>query len=152
MMSKKVSNEQAVVFGSTMLKGEQLHECVMRVWNDNKNTVAMSRAFAGHHQIVCSILHHNGDNSYLSKKGGLTFGVRKTFVCDEDGEGVIPIVHQSQEEAETAQAIIQNTMKFAEPKLADLPRNAKVSPEMTALLKEHMDINRMSDELIEAWA
>ena len=63
----------------------------------------MSRAFAGHHQIVNSILHYNGDNSYLSKKGGLSFGIRKHFVCDEDEEGVIAVPLAPQNEGEIAQ-------------------------------------------------
>ena len=49
MMSKKVSKEQAVVFGSMLLKGEQLNQCVMKVWNNESNRKAMARAFAGHH-------------------------------------------------------------------------------------------------------
>ena len=112
----------------------------------------MSRAFAGHHQIVNSILHHEGDNSYLSKKGGLSFGIRKHFVCDEESEGVIQVPLAPEEEGETAQGIIRNAMKFPEPNLADLPKTPKLTDEMIALLKEYMEIDLMSNELIEAWA
>ena len=152
MMSKMVSKEQAVNFGSKLLKGEQLYESVTKVWNDKNNNVAMSRAFAGHHQIVCLILNHNGDNSYLSKKGGLSFGVRKRFVCDEEGEGVVQVPLAPQEEGETAQGAVVNAMKFSEPKLENLPQKPQLPEEMTALLKEHMDISLMNDELIDAWA
>ena len=152
MMSKKVSSEQAMMFGSTLLKGEQLNQTVNKVWNDEDNIVAMSRAFAGHHQIVCSILHHNGDNSYLSKKGGLTFGIRKTFVRDHEGEGVISVPLAAQEEGETAEAIIRNSLKFQEPKLEELPQIPKLSNEMTAFFIEHMNIDLMDEELLDAWA
>ena len=46
MMSKAVSTEQAISFGSKMLVGEQLNQTVLKVWQDKSNTVAMSRAFA----------------------------------------------------------------------------------------------------------
>ena len=52
MLSKAVSREQGLVFGSRLMKGEQLNESVMKVWGDHQNTVVMARAFAGHSQIV----------------------------------------------------------------------------------------------------
>jgi hypothetical protein len=36
MMSKSVSWEQAIVFGCRLLRGEQLYNSVMRVWDDKK--------------------------------------------------------------------------------------------------------------------
>ena len=99
-----------------------------------------------------SILHHNGDNSYLSKKGGLSFGIRKTFVRDHEGEGVISVPLAAQEEGETAEAIIRESLKFQEPKLEELPQIPKLSNEMTAFLIEHMDIDLMNVELLDAWA
>ena len=67
MMSEAVSTEQALTFGSRMLVGEQLNQTVIKVWNGKTNTVAMYRAFAGHSQIVCTIVEHNSDNQYLSE-------------------------------------------------------------------------------------
>ena len=97
----------------------------------------MSRAFAGHHQIVNSILHHKDDNTYLSKKGGLSLGIRKHFICDEEGEGIIAVPLAPQEEGETAQAVIQSALKFAKPKLDDLPKNPKLIDAMKNMLIEH---------------
>ena len=77
MLSKEVSKVQALKYGSIMLKGDELYHAVSTAWNNSKNHVAMSRAFAGHHQIVCSIIEHNGDNTYLTEKGGLSFGLRR---------------------------------------------------------------------------
>ena len=102
MMSKGVSRVQAVDYFARILQGEQLHEAVMSVWNDPNNIVAMSRAFAGHSQIVCSILENNGDNNYLSDKKGLSFGIRKMFVADADGSGIIPVPLAPSTEGETA--------------------------------------------------
>ena len=152
MMSKMVSKEQAVVFGSQLLKGEQLNECVMKVWQNKENTVAISRAFAGHHQIVNSILHYSGNNTYLSKKGGLSFGIRKHFVCDKELEGVIQVPLAPQEEHETVQTIIRNALKLPEPKLTDLPKTPTLTEEMKDLLIEHMEIDLMDDELLDVWA
>ena len=91
MLSKAVSREQALLFGSTLLKGEQLHDTVMKVWNDEANLGAIARAFASHWQIVCAAMFHKGDNDYLKEKGGLSFGIRKTFVTNRNGDGIIPV-------------------------------------------------------------
>ena len=75
MLSKHVSREQALTFGSTLLKGEQLNQTVMKVWADSSNLTAIARAFAGHWQIVLAAMYHEGDNTYLKEKGGLSFGI-----------------------------------------------------------------------------
>jgi hypothetical protein len=101
MMSKMVSKEQALVFGSKMMHGEQLHQTVMSVWEDGNHKVAMSHAFAGYTQIVISILLHKGDNKYLSEKVWLSFGIHHTFVKDPKGEGIAVIPFAPQIEGET---------------------------------------------------
>ena len=63
-MSKSVSREQALVYGSRVMKGEELHNAVMSVFNNTDNLPAMSRGFAGHHQVVCLVLEHDGYNTY----------------------------------------------------------------------------------------
>ena len=62
-MSKSVTREQALVYGSRIMKGEELHKAVTKVFEDKDNSPAMSRGFAGHHHIVCSVLEHDGDNT-----------------------------------------------------------------------------------------
>ena len=42
MLSKAVSREQALVFGSTLLKGEELHNTVMRAWADRANLTSIA--------------------------------------------------------------------------------------------------------------
>ena len=75
-----------------MMKEEQLNQAVMKVWNDQKNIVAMAQSFTGHLQIVLAILVANSGNSkYLSERGRLSFGIRCTFISDLEGEGVVPI-------------------------------------------------------------
>ena len=103
MMSKHVSKVQALRSGSIMLKGEELYEIVKSVWEDPNNLAAMARSFAGHHQIVCSIIEHEGDNKYLAEKGGLSFGIRRMFVTDAEGSGVIPVSLAPTREIQTPQ-------------------------------------------------
>jgi hypothetical protein len=78
-------------FRATIFKEEQLNQTDMNVWQDKRHQVAMLHVFTGKLQIVCSILHHDRDNKYLSEKGGLSFGIRKICVVDEDGNVIIPI-------------------------------------------------------------
>ena len=76
------------------MKGEELNKSVNSVFNDRENLPAMSCGFAGHHQVVYSVLEHEGNNTYLKEKRGTSFGVRRHFVenKERDGvDGVIPI-------------------------------------------------------------
>ena len=153
MMSKAVSKEQAVTFGSTLLKGEQLHNTVNKVWHDERNKLAMARAFAGHHQIVTSIMKHKGDNNYLSEKGGLSFGMWKVFIRNEEGGGVQLITLAAEREDQTLQGQIlrqQRQLKYEKPAVAELQR-ASLTKEMREILLEHMDPHKMSDDLHSAW-
>lgn len=79
MLCKMVSKAQALHYGRILLKGEELYHTDKTAWDDPSNRAAMSRAFAGHHQVVCVIVEHEGDNKYLSKKGGLSFGIRVSY-------------------------------------------------------------------------
>ena len=155
MMSRDVSAEQALEYGSTLLKGEQLYKCVMKVWNNEKNIVAMSRAFANHSQIVTSIIKHEGDNKYLSEKGGLSFGIRRTFVTDIEGTGVVPISLAPTTEGETTQGEFLNEriarhLRYEEPTIESLDK-AKLTSSMITLLAELMDRDRMNEEMKAKW-
>ena len=89
MASKAVSREQGLSFGGRLIRGEELHETVKKVWNDKSNLPALAKAYSAHHQIVYAILDSNGGNDYLRKRKGLSFGMRKAFMTTEDGEGVM---------------------------------------------------------------
>ena len=74
----------------------------MKVWQGPKNLTAINRSSAGHSQIVCAvIMHHKGNNNYLKEKGGLYFGIRRTFVRNEQGDGIIPVTLASETKRET---------------------------------------------------
>ena len=155
MMSKAVSTEQALQFGAVLLKGEDLNKTVMSVWNNERNHVAMSRAFAGHHQLVLSIMKHNGDNEYLTEKGGLSFGVRRTFVADQTGCGVVPVTLAATDESETTQGVFLSErafqgLKYALPDLNDLDK-ARLHGEMIRILSNTMDKELMCEDLRLLW-
>ena len=153
MMSKAASTVSAVDYEARLLQGEQLHEVVMKVWNNPKHRVAMSRAFAGHSQIVSAILAHNGDNTYLTERKGLSFGIRKMFVRDREGDGIIPVVLAPENEGETSQGILLsewsvNGLRYEPPDITSLS-NAKLSAEMRGLFVKYADPDLMSDEVCE---
>jgi hypothetical protein len=104
-------------------------------------------AFAGHLQIVCSI---------LSEKGGLSFGIRKMFVVDKEGNGIIPITLAPQLQSETVQSqlynesVVATSLKYETPCGKNLTQ-AKLLEPMKGFLMEHMDHAMISEELLEVW-
>ena len=155
MMSKQVSRNQAMTFGCRVLKMDQLHSVVMQVWNDKTNREAMARSFAGHHQVVSTIMEEKGNNEYFSKKGGLSFGVRKAFVCDRDGDGVVPIrlSPETFEDTDTYRVINNRRcigLKHSEPKMNELNK-AELTEEQKRILSSNMKFDEMDEELRAEW-
>ena len=155
MLSKVVSWIQSIFYGARLLKGNQLYVAVKKAWEDPRNLVAMARAFAGHSQIVTSILNSKGDNKFLSDKGGLSFGVRKAFIPDEEREGVVAVDISPQTEAHTATGSFLlnqevNKMKLPTPKL-DEYKDGKLTKEMIHILENNIDRDLMSEELKLHW-
>lgn len=60
-MSKAVTREQALIYGSRFLHGEQLNNAVMTVWDEKTNLPAISCGFVGYHQVVLVMLEHGGN-------------------------------------------------------------------------------------------
>ena len=89
-----------------MMRGKELYESVKKVWNDKRNLPALARSYAGHHQIVCSMLENEGRNDYLRERKGLLFGVRKAFMTTEDGEEVMLVPEPMVEEEGTHTLIL----------------------------------------------
>ena len=151
MMSKEVSKEQAVSFGSTLLRQEELHNTVMKVWNNSNHKQAMARAFAANPQIVCAIIEHEGDNDYLSEKGGLSFGIRSTYRANEEGDGIEMIQLAPQTEAETAAGIIleerkrKGILRYEPPSLNTLDK-ANPTSEMKEILMQFLSEDLITDK------
>ena len=49
MMSKYVSREQGLNYGSALLKADDLHKSAMKIWADEQNVPAITRSFSGHY-------------------------------------------------------------------------------------------------------
>ena len=70
MMSKMVTREQGLSFGGRMMRGEELYTAVTKVWHNKSNLPALARPYAGHHQIVCSVLEHEGGGRLFAGEEG----------------------------------------------------------------------------------
>ena len=153
-----MSREQALVYGSRVMKGEELNKAVTSVFDDRDNLPAMSRGFAGHHQVVCSVLEHAGDNSYLKEKRGTSFGVRRHFIENEERDGVdgvisidIPEYDQSMGERFLARRAARQ-LRYLPPDTRNFSCKG-ISEEMKDWLREKMDSDMLAadDEMVEVW-
>ena len=156
MMSKQVSSEQAFTFGHRVLRGEELYNTVMKVWKNDANLCAISRAFIHHTQVVNCILHYEGNNDYLYKDKGMHFGIRKSFINDEDGKGITIYNLAPENENETnLNAIMNHTtqrgLHFSVPDVRPLYNKAKITKEMLYVLQPYMEHSLMTDDLLEVW-
>ena len=156
MMSKRISREQALTYGSRVMKGEELNKTVMKVWRNESTLPAISRGFAGHHQVVCAILAHDGDNSYLNESKGMSFGVRGHFVTNEAGDGVMVAEEQEVSEADLTVEFLARRearkLKYSMPDIRTLAE-ARLTEEMKGFLRANMDPDLLanSDEIAEVW-
>ena len=156
MMSKKVSAEATLLFGTRVLRGEELNQTIMKVWNNHENRAAIARAFVHHTQIANSVLYYEGGNDYLYKKGAMHFGVRRTFVIDEDGEGVSMVDLAPENECETnvGNALhdrVQRGLRFQIPDVRPLYEKANLSPSMLHVLRPNIEHSLMDEDLLEVW-
>ena len=157
-MSKRCSREQSLTYGPRVMKGEELNKTVMKVWRDESTLPAISRGFAGHHQVVCAILEHEGDNNYLNESKGTSFGVRTFYTTNEDGNGVM--VEEEDDdaniEAEMTEAFLATRaarkLKYSVPNIRTLTE-ARLTEEMKGFLRENMDPDRLAndEEVAEVW-
>ena len=155
MMSKRISREQALTYGSRVMKGEQLNKAVIKVWKDMSALPAISRGFAGHHQVVCAMLAHDGDNNYLNESKGTSFNVRAHYVTNEAGDGVMLAEEEVNEGNLTEEFLARRTarrLKYDMPDARSLT-SARLTPEMKDFLRANMDPDLLSnnEEMAEVW-
>ena len=158
MMAKILSREQAIRFGSKILVGNQINELVREIFFDKANVVAMSRAFAANHQVALAILQHKGDNNYLKERGGLSFGIRKRFVKNPNGKGVIVYNQAPSNASETTIGSLmeKNRLKYEMPKVAGFDvDNVKLTFEMKKMIAHDFNqynlIRQMNEEEKNFW-
>ena len=83
------------------MKSEEIIRIVNNVWQDDTYSVAISRGWMSHHQVVAAALEMYEDNAYLKNRGGLDFGVRMSFHSNRENTGVDRIM----EPVENASAV-----------------------------------------------
>ena len=142
-LSKRVTKEQGVLKGSKQLDGEELWKVVKYTW-EKLPTQVISRAFIGHHQIVCSILHHNGDNTYLHEKDGLHFGVTK---CYKDQEESVILMTNPPINPKT----VRPGLKYTPPDVSELSVKTLLSYQQLQFLKKHMGPTARGSDVEKIW-
>ena len=70
------------------MKCEEILSVFDRVWNSDDDSVAISRGWMSHHQVIAVALEMKGDNVYLRTKEGLDFGIKTTFIPNREQNGV----------------------------------------------------------------
>ena len=74
------------------MHGEEHHNTVMKVWNDERYLFTLACGYNQNYQIMCAILENKGSNIYLiAKKNGKYYGVMCCFMINIEGDGVISI-------------------------------------------------------------
>eukprot|EP00957_Ditylum_brightwellii_P142176 10832102-Ditylum_brightwellii.AAC.1 len=150
--SKMVSREATIAHGAKMLCGEELHQMVTTVWEDNKNLPTVARSYVQHHQNVCAILDHDGDNNYLKEQKGMHFGICQCFVTTAEGGGVVAVeLPPSEEETVSFQVAADRascSLKYCIPNALEFD-NVKLKDRQIDFLFQRMDPDEMTDEM---WA
>ena len=152
-LSKEISSIQSLTLGTRLMKSEEIIKIVDKVWQDNTDSVSLSRGWMSHYQVIASALEMDGDNAYLKNKGGLDFGVRLSFHANEDNTGVKKIV-EPLEDTSAAEMVanerIKKGLKYNVPKILQL-KHAKISEEEKQFFKAYLDVEKMTPEVMEFW-
>ena len=152
-LSKEISSMQSLTMGTRLMKSEEIIKIVNKVWDDNTDSVSISRGWMSHYQVIAAALEMDGDNAYLKNKGGLDFGVRLSFHANEDDTGVDKIV-EPVEDASAAEMVandrISNGLKYDIPNLRDFA-HVKLTDREIEFFKENLDDEKMTEEVVEYW-
>jgi hypothetical protein len=150
-MSKSVTWEQAATNGSLVLEGEQLWECVQRVWQKLEHDV-IGRSYLGHHQIVNAIVRDKGGDQFVRDKKGMHFGVRKLSVPYYDGDATVPAGVHVVEMPDTVATdeLDRNGWKYPVPDVSNKRVGKYLSRAELTLLEEHLPCDTREWERIAA--
>ena len=122
-LSKEISAEQSMCFGTKVMKCEEILKVVDKVWKTDEDAVVLSRGWMSHYQVIAAALEMKGDNDYLTKKDGLDFGIRMNFYANEDRTGIIRIT-ELENELSPADVIanerIRRGLKYKVPSIMSL--------------------------------
>ncbi len=152
-LSKEISAIQSLTYGTRVMKNKEILTVVDKVWKDKTDSVAISRGWMSHYQIMAATLEMNGDNAYLHNKGGLDFGVRVSYHANEDNTGVNRIDEPATEESPAeiiANDRVKKGLKYDIPSILDL-KHGHLTDEEKEFFRAELDFTSMNDDIMEFW-
>ena len=152
-LSREISSEQSMSFGTKVMKCEEILKVVDKVWKSTDDAVPISRGWMSHYQVMAAALEMEGDNAYLTQNKGLDFGIRMNFVPNEDRTGVIRVLELENEitpAQQIANARIRKGLKHKIPSILEL-KKGKLSDAQIDFFNENLDYDKMDDEIMEYW-
>ena len=67
-ISKEISAEQSMSFGTRLMKCEEILKVVDKVWKSKDDAVAISRGWMSHYQVIAEAYEIKDDHKYLTQK------------------------------------------------------------------------------------
>ena len=121
-LSKEISAEQSMRFGTKVMKCDEILKVVEKVWKANDDAVTISRGWMSLHQVIAAAYYANGDNAYLTHNDGLDFGIRLNFCPNEEKTGVVRAVEFENEDTKEkiANERIRKGLRYKVPSILDL--------------------------------
>ena len=106
-----------------------------------------------HHQVIAFALEMKGGNAYLEQKGGLGLGMRMNFHPNEDNTGILRMVELEQEISDSDQITNERIRKGLKHKIPLLKnfKEGQLTREQIGFFHEHLDNEKMDDEIMEYW-
>ena len=152
-LSKGISVEQSMCFGTRVMKCEEILKIVDKVWSSTDDTVTISQGWMSHHQVIAAAFEMKGDNAYLTEKNGLDFGIRVNFYPNQDKTGVVRVLEFENEiipAHQIANERIRKGLRYKVPSILKLNKEI-LSDEQFGFLVENLDNEKMDDEICEFW-
>ena len=140
-LSKEISAEQSMCFGTRLMKCDEILKVVEKVWKSTDDAVAISRGWMSHYQVIAAAYEMKGDNAYLTQKNGLDFGVRYNFYPNTEKTGVVRVVEFENETTpaeKIANARIREGLRYKVPSILKL-YNGRLTEEQIDFLAENID-------------
>ena len=152
-LSKEISAEQSMSFGTRLMKSEEILKVVDKVWKSTDDAVAISRGWMSHYQVIAATYEMKGDNAYLTQNNGLDFGIRYNFYPNREKTGIVRVVELENETTPAEQIAnirIRKGLKYKIPSISQV-KTGKFTDEQIKFLRENLDDEKMDDEISEFW-
>ena len=152
-LSKEISAEQSMCFGTRVMKCDEILKVVDKVWKSKDDAVTISRGWMSHHQVMAAAYEMDGDNAYLTQNNGLDFGIRLNFYPNEDNTGVVRVTefeNPNTPAQQIANERIRKGLKHKVPSILKL-NLGQLTDEQIGFFLVNLDHNNMDDKVREFW-